>query len=258
MNKPVKILIAVVVILVVLGFLKDLIIKSSVEAGARFATGADVKIGGLSLGIITQSVRITHFKMFNPPGFPQDQIMISLPEVAVQSDILAFLKGTLHVPYLRLDLEEVRVIKNKDGKLNVNSLKFAQQPAGQPKQEAQPAKKEMKMRLDLVSLNIGKVVMEDYTGGGPQPKVTEYNINLKDKEFKNITSPAQLGSAVMLAALTPVGLGNTFKLGAKAVEGVVNVGTAAVGDASKVVGSTATAVKGTVNGLFKGVKGVLK
>ena len=81
---------------------------------------------------------------------------------------------------------------------------------------------------------------------------------MKDKEFKNITSPAQLGSAVMLAALTPVGLGNTFKLGAKAVEGVVNVGTAAVGDASKVVGSTATAVKGTVNGLFKGVKGVLK
>jgi hypothetical protein len=258
MNKPVKIIIAVVVILVVLGFLKDLIIKSSVEAGAKFATGADVKIGGFSLGIITQSVRITNFKMFNPAGFPQDKIMVSIPEVAVRSDILALLKGTLHVPYLRLNLEEVRVIKNKEGKLNVNSLKFAQQPAGQQKLEATPVKKEMKMQLDLVSLNIGKVVMEDYTGGGPQPKVTEFNVNLKDKEFKNITNPAQLGSAVMLAALAPAGLGNAFKLGAKAVENVYAVGTAVVGDASKTVGGTTKAVKGTVGGLFKGVKGVLK
>jgi uncharacterized protein involved in outer membrane biogenesis len=254
MNKPVKILIAVVVILVVLGFLKDLIIKSSVEAGASYATGAEVKIGGFSLGIISQSVRITDFKMFNPPGFPQDQIMVSMPEVAVRSDILAFLKGTLHVPYLRLDLAEVRVIKNKDGKLNVNSLKFAQQPAGQQKPGAQSAKKEMKMQLDLVSLNIGKVVMEDYTGGGPQPRVTEFNVNLKDKEFKNITNPAQLGSAVMLAALSPAGLGSAFKLGAKAVDTVYGVGTAAVGDASRTIDGTTS----TVKGLFKGVKDVLK
>jgi hypothetical protein len=254
MNKPVKILIAVVVILVVLGFLKDFIIKSSVEAGAKFATGADIKIGGFSLGIISQSVRITDLKMFNPPGFPQDQIMVSIPEIAVRSDILAFLKGTLHVPYLRLNLDEVKVIKNKEGKLNVNSLKFAQQPAGQQKPGAKSAKKEMKMQLDLVSLNIGKVVMEDYTGGGPLPKVTEFNVNLKDKEFKNITNPAQLGSAVMQAALSPAGLGSAFKLGAKAVENVYGVGSAGVTDASKTINGTTKAVKG----LFDGVKGVLK
>jgi len=36
------------------------------------------------------------------------------------------------------------------------------------------------------------------------------------------------------------------------------VGSAAVGDASKTIDGTTKAVKGTVNGLFKGVKGVLK
>jgi uncharacterized protein involved in outer membrane biogenesis len=258
MNKPLKIILVVVVVLVALSFIRDLIIKSSIEAGAKFVTGADVKIGGFTLGLVRQSVRVTQFKMFNPPGFPQNEVLVSIPEVAVRLDSLALLTGMLHVPYLRLDLEEVRVIKNKDGKVNVNSLKFAQQPTGQQKSAEKASTKETKMRLDLVSLNIGKVVMEDYSRGGAQPKVTEYNINLKNKEFKNITNPAQLGSAIMLEALTPAGLGNAFKLGAKAVDEVFAVGTTAVGGATKAIGGTTQAVTGTVDGLFKGVKGVLK
>ncbi len=175
MNKTLKIALIVVAVLVALFIAKDLIIKSSVEAGAKIVTGADVKIGGFTLSFIAQSVKVTHFKMFNPPGFPEDKVMVSIPEVAVRMDSLALLKGELHLPYVRLDLEEIRVIKNKDGKVNVNSLKFAQQsaPAKQPKTEAKPAaKKEMGMRLDVVSLNIGKVVMEDYSKGGAAPKVT--------------------------------------------------------------------------------------
>jgi uncharacterized protein involved in outer membrane biogenesis len=264
MNKKFTILLIVVVVFVAFFVAKDLIVKSSVEAAAKFATGADVKIGGFSFGFLRQSVRVTNFKMYNPPGFPQDQVMVSIPEVAVRMDSLALLKKELHVLYVRLDLEEVRVIKNKDGKMNVNSLKFAQAPSREPRPEAKSApetrsaRKQMKMQLDVVSLNIGKVVMEDYSRGGTTPVIKEFNINLRNKEFRDITSPAQLASTIMLEALLPVGLGKAFKVGAEAVGDVYATGLTAVKGTGEAVKGTTKAVEGTVKDLFKGVKGIVK
>ncbi|MBF0122459.1 MAG: hypothetical protein HQL21_03485 [Candidatus Omnitrophica bacterium] len=239
MKKPWAIVCIVVGLLVVLGPGKDLVIRSAVIVAAKAVAGVDVKMGYFSLSLMGQSVKIRDVRVYNPEGFPTQEVMVDIPGIDVQLDTFAFLKNTLHVKYMRLDLREARVIKNQNGKLNVNSLKFAEKKDGGRKsglvvKEKSP--REMAMKFDLVSLNIGKVIMEDYTGKGDGLKVSVYDVNLKEKEFRNMTSATQLASVVMLTAMTPAGVQGAFSLGAKVLGG-------AVGSASHTVGGVLKTIK---------------
>ncbi|MBF0485314.1 MAG: hypothetical protein HQL16_02245 [Candidatus Omnitrophica bacterium] len=214
-------------IFLILGFIKDQIIKTAVVIAAKEVVGAEVTIDHFSLSVFKQSVRIKGFKMYNPPGF-LDEVMMDIPEIAVNCDVPALVKGELHLPYLRINLKELRVIKNKEGKLNVNALKIAEKKdAARAKDEK---KKEIKMRLDLVSLNIGSVVMKDYTVSGATPSVKVFNINVKDRRYKNVTDAGQLASLVMLEALKPTAIQGVGIYGAATVLGVafLPVGVAAI------------------------------
>jgi hypothetical protein len=169
--------------------------------------------------LLQQSVKIKDLKVYNPEGFPTGAVMVDIPEIAVKVDVPSIFQNVLHLPYMRLDLKEAHVIKNKAGAMNVNSLKFAQQGAQgkaevQPKSESkkEPAK-EMKMKLDVVSLNIGTIYIEDYTSGKDKPKLTVLKVNIRNEEFKDIASPAELGTLVMFQTLTPAGLDGAFSFG---------------------------------------------
>lgn len=214
MNRFVKIGIIIGIVLLVLGPVKDMMISSAVVVGARAVAGVDVKIGYFSLSLIGQSVKIKDFRVFHPKGFPSTGPMVDIPEIAVKVDVPSIFKNVLHVRYLRLDLKEVRVIRNAQRLLNVNTLA--------EKFKVQKSEQEMKMLFDLVSLNIGRVVMEDYSSGGDKPKVTTYEVNIKDKEFRNVKSPAELGAAVMFQALAPAGLDGAFSLGAKVINQTID------------------------------------
>ncbi|MBF0569287.1 MAG: hypothetical protein HQL18_00725 [Candidatus Omnitrophica bacterium] len=202
MKKVLSILLLIFAILFVLGLIKDFLIRSAVVAGAKQTLGADVSIGSFSLGILSQSVKMRSFKVYNPDGFPTKEVLVDIPEVAVQLDVPALFKNTLHVRYLRLNLKEARLIKNKDGQLNVNALKLPPQ-----------SEKQMSMKFDLVSLSVGRVVMEDYFRTGTEPKITKYDVDIKDRELLNINSAQELSAEVMMAALTPAGLASAFTLG---------------------------------------------
>ncbi|NLE65446.1 MAG: hypothetical protein GX606_05990 [Elusimicrobia bacterium] len=236
-------------LLVVLGFARDALIRSAVIIGAKAVAGVDVKIGAFSMSLIRQSVSIRDFRVYNPEGFP-DSAMVDIPEISVRMDAGALLKGLLHVPYMRLDMKEARIIKNKEGITNVASLKFAQAPV----QTSSPAKrapeaakpqKEMKMMFDLVSLNIGKVIMEDYSGGRQSPKVTVFDVNIKNKEFRNMDNPAVLGTAIMFEALAPAG-----------IEGVLSLGSKTLGSAAGKAGAAVNKVGEAATGLLQGLKGL--
>jgi hypothetical protein len=95
---------------------------------------------------------------------------------------------------VEINLKEMGPTKNKEGKLNVDSLKIVQQA-----RSSLP----VPMQIDLVTLSIGKIVYKDYTAG-TEPSVRVYDIN-KHKSYKGIPTVQQLVllmlSAPMKAAL---------------------------------------------------------
>src|SRR3989338_8074564 len=114
------------------------------------------------------------------------------------------------------------VIKNKEGKLNVDSLKVAQKKGAEPKtakEEPAKAQKQMPMQIDQATLNLGNVIVKDYSKGEP-PSIQAYDIGVKNKTFKNITSAEQFATLVLIQGMGPTALRNAAIYSAATILGV--------------------------------------
>ncbi len=170
----------VVFCLVGIEIIKDQVIKSMITVAASKITGARVHMDGFSSSIINSSVHISGFKMYNPSGFPEGTLLFC-PTINVIYDPTTLLKKKRHFLLVDIELKEMGVTKNKEGKLNVDSLKISEQP--------------VPMQIDLLTLNIGKIVYKDYTSG-TEPHVRVYDIN-KPISYKNISTVQQLTLLVL-------------------------------------------------------------
>ena len=200
MQKKIRIIILAFVFLFGFCWVRDFLIKSLIGTVATSVTGAPTCVGGLSLSVIRQSVRISNFRMYNPKGFPKD-ILVDIPRIGVACNLAALITGKIHLRQLDLEIKEIGMVKDKEGKLNVDSLKIAAEKSGE--KEKKPAK-QLAMQIDIVSLGMGRVVSRDYSVEG-QPVVKVYDINLK-KTYKNITSAQQLAALIISEPLKAAGI----------------------------------------------------
>ena len=210
------IVILVLVLIVALG--KDIIAKTAITTGVKAITGLKLSIKSMKVGIITTMVGINEMKLYNPQGFT-DPLMVDIPEIYVDYDLGAFLKKEIHLKEVRLDLKEFMVVKDKDGKLNLDSLKAVQtakEEEPEKQEEKAPAKKQEKpkIRIDLLKLKIGKVIYKDYSKSPEKPSVREFNVNI-DAQYENITDPEALARIIVVKALanTTISSLTNFDLG---------------------------------------------
>jgi len=214
MRKKIKVVILLVVLLLGFFLLRDFFIKSLVGSVAAKITGAPVSVGGLSLSLIKQSIKISNFRMYNPEGFPKE-ILVDIPKIGAVLDSGALLTGKLHLKELELDISELGMMKNKEGKLNVDSLKVAEKSEGKEEKEGG---KQLAMQIDVLSLGMGRVVSVDYSVKG-QPVIKVYDINLK-KTYKNITSAQQLVALMISEPLKAAGIQGLKVYGVSTLAGV--------------------------------------
>lgn len=190
----------VLAILIALFFGKNMIIKTSVSAGVRAMTGLKLSIRSMDIGIFKTLIGIKGLQLYNPSGF-EDELMMDLPEIYVDYNLGAFMKGKTHLEEVRLNLKEFSVVKNEAGELNLDSLKVVKE-AEEEKVIDEDKKEGTKMsglQIDVLELKIDKVVYKDYSKGTP-PKVKEYNVNINER-FENITDPQSFGRLIILKAL---------------------------------------------------------
>jgi hypothetical protein len=134
-------------------------------------------------------------------------------------------------------VKEIIVIKNKEGKLNVNVLRpTPDEKRKQDQQASKPAKeggKAPQLQIDRLKLSIGRVIYRDYSQGG-KPAEQVFDINIKDRVYTNISNPSAVISLIMFEALTRTSLSrlanldmNMFKDGAS---GALSEGLGLIGD----------------------------
>ncbi|MBU1912228.1 MAG: hypothetical protein KKB22_01665 [Candidatus Omnitrophica bacterium] len=180
MKKFLIVIVIVVFFLLCVTILKNLIIKSVVTKAASEVIGAPVHMDGFSLNISNSTIHMSGFKIYNPSGFPEG-IVVSCPKIKAIYDRATIFKQKRHFLIVEIELKEMGVTKNKEGQLNVDSLKIVQQFKSS---ELIP------IQIDLLTLNIGKIVYKDYTVG-TEPSVRVYDVN-KQKSYKGIPSVQQL------------------------------------------------------------------
>ncbi|MCK5178198.1 MAG: AsmA family protein [Candidatus Omnitrophica bacterium] len=231
MKKYQKILIIVFIVIIGIVVLKDVLIKSAITTVGSSILGAPIKIRKFALRAITQKVHIEDMVIYNPKGFPEGPL-VDISEIRVDFDLGALLKGELHLPLIIFDLKEIILVKDKDGNLNVDALKVAEVKE-EPEQKEEKAKpkesgKMMPMRIDELRLNVERVIMKDYSLG-EKPVILVYEIALKDKVFKNIKSPEQLATLVMVQAMGPAGIKGAAIYGAATLLGAAFLPAGVVG-----------------------------
>ncbi|OQA57308.1 MAG: hypothetical protein BWY42_00644 [Candidatus Omnitrophica bacterium ADurb.Bin277] len=265
--RNILILALVVIAGLVLG--RNIIVKTAIEKGAGIAVGLPASIQKLDIGLGKSHLDIRGLEVGNPEGFG-DSLMVNMPRIYADYHLTNILKGRLHMEKIELDLNQFTVVRGKDGKLNINSIKGLDQgkPAaeapGAPKKEA----KTMPMQLDTVRLKIGKVVYIDMSGN--RPVTREFNIGL-DETFHNITEPGTMVRLIVLRVMTrtPLAVLTNFDLGnlQSSVGGIVGTAsdlaaqTASKGldtlkSAASIAGDAQDTVKDAASSVTGGVKSV--
>ena len=200
MGKLIKIIIVAAAVLAILIVGRNVFIKIAVEKGVEVATGLPLTIEKFDMGIASTHIGIKELNLFNPAGFPQE-VMFHAPEIFVDYDLGAMLKGKIHLEDIRLDFDQFVIVKNKDGLVNLETLKPKEGDPAQPKAEEKPKETKKKtdfaIQIDHLQVKVGKVVYKDYSKGA-EPSVEEFRVNISE-EFSDISN-SNLSSLILAVA----------------------------------------------------------
>ncbi len=175
--------IAVVVILVILiaipFFIKVNSFRPKLEATASEALGRQVKVGNLSLSILTGTVTADDISIADDPAFGRAPFVTAKSlKVGVELMPLIFSKQ-LHVTGITLEQPQITMLKTADGKWNFSSL-----GGNATKKTAQPANSGDSTPTDLsvakLSVNDGKLIVGKANSKAKPHVYDQVNITVTD------------------------------------------------------------------------------
>ena len=127
-------------VLVVAGILLlDTIVKEIAISQIRAQTGMDVKIGKLSVGLLSPTFCVEDFTLYNTAEFGGSPFL-RMPELYLEYDRPALRCGQLHFKLVRVNLEEIALVKNQSGRFNVAALEKHALPARLPETLPPPSR----------------------------------------------------------------------------------------------------------------------
>ena len=171
---------------VVLFLIKDTMLKTHFEHRVSKATGMKAKIEQFHWRLRSNTVAIRNFRLYNGPEFGGTPFL-DIPEVHlefVRSDLAS---GKLHLKDLRFHLAETHLVKNKEGKFNVN---FEEEDVAAKAPEKQKSKPLLEFGgIDTLHLTLGKVF---YTDMQNPTNNTAYDLGVQDAVIKNVRTESDL------------------------------------------------------------------
>ncbi|GEM_PF-2348772 len=269
-------------------------IHRAVAAIIHEVTGLPVTIERAHVNLIGTEFGVYGVKIKNPEGF-SDQLLASLPEIYVDFDFSQFFAdGKLHFEVIRLNLEELSIVRNEQGVTNLATLKTLKkdkkEAAAKPGMEAKPVVKR-RFLIDELVITIRNVKYSDQSLPVPINRTIDLKIN--QEVFRGVTNLGDIIRIILRKVIydtsfrslgAPVDL-LTQQFGPSLLRGqevlmqsteiakvmgteVLGQGRRIVEDATSKIPATLPVppevnqitdeVKGKANGLFKGAERFLK
>lgn len=202
-----KIIIIIIVIIIAVSLVinqtKNIIVNLLITSTARAATGLDVSIRKIDASIVKTAVNIDGILIVNSKNFT-DRIMANIANIYIKMDLPALLKHKIHIQNLRLDLTKFFIIKDSNGKVNLDSLNFMKKEPAIFGKKIKKEKRPFDFSIDRLQLSIGNVIYKDYTA--VPLKVVEFDIGIKDEVYENVTDLNAIAGIVVARALAKTNL----------------------------------------------------
>jgi hypothetical protein len=180
---------ALVAILLLGLLLKDSIMRVSLERKIRSRTGMDARIGQFSSGLFSAEVTIRNLKLYNTAEFGGTPFL-DVPELHLEFDPVALRRRKLHITLLRLNLNEIAVVKNEFGRTNVVGLLDTVQTNASNPDELRRLLGDLQFTgIDVLNLTLGKARYVDLQNARNNREV---NLNFQNQIFKDVKSPGDI------------------------------------------------------------------
>lgn len=258
-----KIIILLVLLIIVVIPLKDKIVELVLEKTCTFITGVKLDIGKMNVRIFKTIVEIKDMKLYNPENYT-DRLMADIPEIYIDYDLSKILKGIVFLNEVRFHLKELDIIKNKEGKVNIDYLKAVKNKTDGEQLERNEKGKIPNIEIKLLYLKAEKVVYKNYSK--KEPIIREFNVNL-DQKYENINNPYTFIRLVISSVLRNTAIEHivdipmagvknimkdAYKTGTLVIKNTVETTTDATGKLLENPGGTLFKAAKGLEGIFKG------
>lgn len=202
---------------------KDILIRNLTERRILKQTGMYVRIDRLHVGFTEPVISMQGFKLYNRPEYGGG-LLLHLKDLHMEYDPEGLQAGELHLNLLRLDLQELNIVRNRSGQTNI--VDFIQR-AGTEGREALsrklPSREFGFTGVDKLNLSLGRIRFIDLRD--PRRNREAY-FGLKDAEIKNIRSEDDLYgvAAIVLLRSGLVNLGRPPQTGGSRESGILDLG----------------------------------
>jgi hypothetical protein len=229
----------------------NILIKWTAGAALERALGVDLKMDSFRAGITRSVVKVGDFTVMSPEGF-EDEPMMKASHIYADYELGPLLDKEIHLTYLKLNAGEIVVVKNRQGKVNIQEIKKAMERRRRPKSrgEKRGTGKRGKndgpfFKIDLLVMSLGKIVFKDYSTG-KRPRIKTIPFSFSEAQFRDVRSNDIYASMALLASASQF-----FPQGLSTVSGDVS----GLGKSSNKAGKT---LKGAGQRLLKQLKKTLR
>jgi uncharacterized protein involved in outer membrane biogenesis len=168
--------------------------KEALVSRLRATTGLDPRIGQIDIGLLSPTIDVENFKLYNTAAFGGG-IFVDMPELHLEYDASAIRSGQLHFKLVRLDLEEFSLIQDKAGHMNVQGLEKKGQARAAEKKA--PGKTLVFTGIDTLNLTLGKFRLSNLANG----KAQELDFGIKNQIAHNVKNQNDVpGLNILFAA----------------------------------------------------------
>ena len=193
-----RLLLVAVVLVALLCFTKDPVLRVVVEKRIHSATGMEAQIGKFSSGRNGAATYVTleNLKLYNTAEFGGG-LFLDIPELHLECDPVAFAQSKLHFTVARLNLAELDIVKNAAGKTNVLALQKLLTRGGATTNGTPASLGGFEFQgIDALILSLGRAKFVDLKDAKHNREIP---VNLDKQAFTNVKAEADIyGIAFML------------------------------------------------------------
>jgi len=177
-----RLVLVLLLLIVLLILFRDPIAKAVAERRIRDQTGLPVKIGKLSIGLRRPTLSIENFRIGNSPDFA-GSTFIDIPLLRVQYDLPALRSRRIHLNTVLVNLAELHVVQNKDGKTNLQAVQERRKEiSSSPGFGGRSVEFE---GIDTLTLTVGRL---KFTSAKNEARNEETYVGYKNETVKNVRS----------------------------------------------------------------------
>jgi hypothetical protein len=145
--------------------------------------------------VMRASMRFADIRFKNPPGWEceSDSGMLEISRLDADYSWKSLFLGQNVLPRLVLSVDELRLVRNQDGALNIRSLAmFGAESAEEPR-----------VRIGQLDLELRRIVYTDCTR--TPARVVSFNVGIRER-FENITDVREFSRELLARVLADAGL----------------------------------------------------